>query len=365
MARVDVINRDWARGCRILLTGHTGFKGAWLALWLEQLGAEVVGFSLSPEPGPNLFVDADVAPRMHSSRIGDLRDDRAIASCVREARPELILHLAAQPLVRRSYREPLTTFETNVMGTARLLEATRSVDSVRAIIVVTSDKCYDNAGTQLRFAETAALGGHDPYSASKAGAELVAAAYRNAFLAERGIAVATARAGNVIGGGDWGDERLVPDLVRAARSGTPVRLRNPNATRPWQHVLESLHGYLALSGALLSHGGAFAEAWNFGPDDLTPISVREVATALQRAWPAFEVIDETARDAMHEAPTLALDSRKARERLQWSTRLDFAETIEWTQRWYRAFCVDRVPAHDLVAQDIARYESISAGGAKP
>lgn len=323
-------------GRRVLVTGHTGFKGSWLALWLQALGAKVYGLALPAEDGPNHSRLLDL--RVDEALI-DLRDAAAVRAALARARPELVFHLAAQPLVRRSYREPAATFDVNVMGLVHLLEAVRATPEVRVVVNATTDKCYRNHETSLGYREDDALGGHDPYSASKACAEIVSASYRSSFLAAadgRGhpVALATARAGNVVGGGDWSEDRLVPDLVRSAVSGRATAIRYPHATRPWQHVLEPLAGYLLLGERLLADPRSAAEAWNFGPDDSGQLSVAEVIAAFAAHWPAVRCDVERAPQP-HEASSLHLDCGKARERLGWQPVWDAATTFERTAMWYR------------------------------
>lgn len=322
------------RGRRVLLSGHTGFKGSWLALWLQELDAAVTGVALAPATDPNhwnlLQLDAD-------DRRLDIRDARGLASAMAEAQPEIVFHLAAQPLVRRSYREPLETWSTNVMGTANLLEACRQTSSVRAIVVVTTDKCYENKEWPWGYRESDRLGGHDPYSASKAGAELVAASYRNAFFNTPGSpAMATARAGNVIGGGDWSEDRLIPDLVRAVSAKRSLEIRSPKATRPWQHVLESLSGYLMLGQKLLEGQSDFAQAWNFGPEPEGNRKVAEVLGHLASSWPEVKW-HMTDQAQPHEAHLLYLDSAKAHSLLQWRPVWRLDQALAATADWYRAW----------------------------
>ncbi len=318
---------------RVLVTGHTGFKGSWLCRWLEQLGAEVAGYSLPPPTTPSHH--ALLAPTFREWT-ADVRDARTLLTACTEFRPEIVFHLAAQPLVRQSYREPLTTFETNVTGTANVLEACRQTDSVRAAVIVTTDKCYRNREWVWPYREADELGGHDPYSASKACAELVVSSYRDSFLREQGILVASARAGNVIGGGDWAEDRLIPDLVRAAVAGESPTVRNPQATRPWQHVLEPLAGYLLLGGHLLAGQTEFAEAWNFGPSPAANLTVAEMAARMAAHWPAVHCHTPLQTDQPHEATLLMLDSTKAHHRLGWYPVWDVDTTLARTAEWYQA-----------------------------
>jgi CDP-glucose 4,6-dehydratase len=325
---------DAYRGRRVLLTGHTGFKGSWLALWLSRLGAIVTGVALPPETTPNhwslLGLDID-------SHHLDIRDKEALGHLIDSVRPELVLHLAAQPLVRRSYREPVDTWTTNVIGTANLLDACRHVPSVRGILVVTSDKCYENREWVWGYREDDRLGGHDPYSASKAATELLVGSYRASFFQGPDAPVlASGRAGNVIGGGDWSEDRLIPDIVRAVANGSDVAIRSPSATRPWQHVLESLSGYLLLGQLLLSGKRGVAEAWNFGPAEEGNRSVQSMMEGMATLWPAMHWhIEEDS--AVHEARLLYLDSAKSRAELQWNPVWGFDEALSATVDWYRDY----------------------------
>lgn len=325
---------DVYRGRRVLLTGHTGFKGSWLALWLHELGAEVTGVSLPPASTPNHW---DVLGLPIAERRLDIRDADALTTIVNKTQPEIVFHLAAQALVRRSYLEPIETWSTNVMGTVNVLEACRQAPSVRAIVVVTSDKCYENREWPWGYRENDPLGGLDPYSASKAATELVAASYRAAFFdAAASPLLATARAGNVIGGGDWSEDRLVPDLVRALERNQPLEIRSPQATRPWQHVLESASGYLLLGQRLLMGESAYAEAWNFGPETAGNRTVVEVLDKLARYWPnlRWQLTDQP---QPHEATLLYLDSSKARSKLAWQPVWNIDTALEKTAEWYRAW----------------------------
>lgn len=324
------------RGKRVFLTGHTGFKGSWLSLWLQSMGAQVKGFSLQPPTNPALFVEARVADRMES-QIGDIRDRATLAASVQNFAPEIVLHLAAQPLVRQSYADPIETLETNILGTAHLLEAVRQTGSVKAVVNVTTDKCYENREWVWGYRENEAMGGHDPYSASKGCAELVSSAYRRSFLNDAGIAIATARAGNVIGGGDWAADRLIPDILRAFESKRPVVIRNPHATRPWQHVLEPLSGYLVLSECLYKEGADWAEGWNFGPNDQDAKPVSWIVDAMISAWGAEASWEKHQAWSPHEAAFLKLDISKARTRLHWAPRWHLSTALDQIVTWHRAW----------------------------
>ena len=330
---------EFWHGRSVFLTGHTGFKGGWLGLWLQRLGARVVGYSLPPPTTPNLFTVAGVGDGMKSIE-GDVRDAGSLTAALLEAQPQVVFHLAAQAIVRTGYEEPVETYATNLMGTCHLLEAVRRCPSVRAVVVVTSDKCYADAGQRVAHGESDPIGGHDPYSSSKAGAELVTAAYRLSFLSPGGhgeatAAVATARAGNVIGGGDWGDHRLVPDMVRAVTGGRPVSIRSPRAVRPWQHVVSPLSGYLLLAEELCRQGSAVAEAWNFGPgeDDCRPVSW--LVDRLVTRWGDGASWQPEPHPGFHESGFLMLDCRKARERLAWRPPVALEAAVDWLVDWYR------------------------------
>lgn len=319
---------------RVLVTGHTGFKGSWLCLWLQMMNAEVAGYALDPPSKPYHFDLLDF--KMKDIR-GDIRDSEKLAREIKTFRPDIVFHLAAQPLVRRSYLNPIETWSTNVIGTANLLEACRNLPEVKAVIVITTDKVYANNEWPWGYRETDKLGGHDPYSASKAAAELVVNSYRKSFYSTHPVQLlATARAGNVIGGGDWSTDRLIPDLVRSIQSGSNLQIRSPLATRPWQHVLECLSGYLLLGKKLLEGRAEFADAWNFGPDPNSNKSVTEVLTSLKRYWPIIkwhQVLDIQP----HEANLLYLDSAKAKQQLQWYPIWTFEEGLSATAEWYSAF----------------------------
>ena len=335
------MNRAFWQDRRVLVTGHTGFKGGWLSLWLQSLGAKVSGFALPPPTKPSLFDAGRVAEGM-DSRFTDLRDPQQVLAAARAAEPEIVLHLAAQPLVRQSYTDPVETYATNVMGTVHLLEAVRSVPGVRAVVIVTSDKCYENREWVWGYRENEPMGGFDPYSSSKGCVELVTSAYRNSFFpasrySEHGVAVATARAGNVIGGGDWAVDRLIPDCLRAIEAGTPVRLRFPDAVRPWQHVLDPLAGYLSLAERLYVEGVAFAEAWNFGPSDEDARPVRWVVEHLVHGWGGGASWEMDPAPQPHEAAYLRLDCSKARSRLGWNARWPLSNALEKICTWHKAY----------------------------
>lgn len=340
---------DVYRDRSVLVTGHTGFKGSWLSLWLQILGARVTGVALPPEHVPNHW---DLLGLEMPDHRADIRDAAEMARLVAQANPEIVFHLAAQPLVRRSYKEPLETWSTNVMGTANLLDACRSAKSVRAIVIVTTDKCYQNREWVWGYREVDRLGGHDPYSGSKAATELVVDSYRRSFFNDGSSPlVATARAGNVIGGGDWSEDRLIPDLVRAASKGASVEIRSPHATRPWQHVLESLSGYLLLGQRLYEGRKEYAEAWNFGPESEGNRTVSDVLEGMKAEWPAT-AWHVTQQRQLHEATLLQLDCTKARQRLAWRPVWSFDRALKATAAWYRR----QMESGEVVSrQQIERY----------
>jgi CDP-glucose 4,6-dehydratase len=351
---------NWS-GKRVLLTGHTGFKGSWLSLWLQQKGADLCGLSLEPPTQMNLFQDASVARGMRSV-IGDIRDAPLVLGTVRDFRPEVVFHLAAQPLVRASYEDPLGTYSTNVMGTANLLEAIRLTASVRAVVVITTDKCYENREWEWAYREIDRLGGYDPYSNSKACSELVVAAYRNSFFhpsdhQKHGVALATVRAGNVIGGGDWAENRLIPDIVRAFLEGRSVRIRNPRAIRPWQHVLEPLRGYLDVAEKLLESGASFGEAWNFGPEQSDAQPVEWIVRQLAGIWGQGAHWELEDGPQPHEAQNLKLDCSKAAHRLGWKPTLHLIDALNMTAAWYRAN-QHHQQMRDFTEEQIKQYEAV-------
>lgn len=350
---------DCYRDKNVLVTGHTGFKGGWLVTWLKMLGARVIGFALPPKDGPSLFEAAGVAEGIVSI-LGDIRDPEQVMTAFRAHAPEIVFHLAAQPLVRRSYREPVETYATNVMGTVHVLEAARQTPTVRAVVVVTSDKCYDNREWVWGYREQDALGGRDPYSSSKGCAELVTAAYRESFFRGKGIVgIASARAGNVLGGGDWAEDRLVPDIVRALSAGVPVVLRHPQATRPWQHVLEPLRGYLMLAERLWTEGDAYAEAWNFGPREEDIIPVHGLAERLIRLWGTGDYLVQRDTEGLHETRTLTLDWSKAHVLLGWRPQLNIDKTLEMTVEGYRAFLTSPSSISREIHRQIQGYMEIA------
>ncbi|WP_024304067.1 CDP-glucose 4,6-dehydratase [Pseudogulbenkiania sp. MAI-1] len=335
------MNSAFWQGKRVFLTGHTGFKGSWLSLWLQHMGAEVTGYALAPNTTPSLFEEASVADSMHSI-LGDVRDLAALTQAMQNSRPDIVIHMAAQPLVRYSYANPVETYSTNVMGVVHLLEAVRATSSVRAVVNVTSDKCYENREWVWGYRENEAMGGYDPYSNSKGCAELVTSAYRNSFFnpadyARHGVALASARAGNVIGGGDWAGDRLIPDIMRAIEAGEAVTIRSPHAIRPWQHVLEPISGYLTLAEKLYTEGPAYAEGWNFGPQESDAKPVEWIVKTLTQEWGdgARYVID-TAAANLHEAHYLKLDCAKAHTHLGWQPRWSLATTLKHICSWHQA-----------------------------
>lgn len=330
------MNLNFWKDKRVLVTGHTGFKGGWLSLWLAELGAQVHGYALAPNTNPNFFDECTLRPRLASSTIADIRDADTLSIALQSAKPEIVFHLAAQPLVRYSYAQPVETYSVNVMGTVNLLQAVRNTPSVRAVVNVTTDKCYENHERSQSYIETEAMGGHDPYSSSKGCSELVTAAYRRSFLAPSNIHVATARAGNVIGGGDWAADRLIPDFLRALDQRQTLVIRSPHATRPWQHVLEPVSGYMVLAEKLCTHGAQFAQAWNFGPQLQDSKSVQWILEHLCSYIPGAQwSLDKSPQP--HEANLLTLDSTKARQQLGWQSRWPIADALAQTIQWHSAW----------------------------
>jgi CDP-glucose 4,6-dehydratase len=333
-------SKSFWHGKRVFLTGHTGFKGGWLALWLAHLGADVRGYALDPYTDPNLFDVLRLGGKIEDIR-GDIRDPRALDEALTSFAPEVVFHLAAQPLVRLSYADPIGTYETNVIGTARVLDAIRRTPSVRAVVSVTTDKCYENKEWPWGYRETDPLGGYDPYSSSKACAEIVSAAFRQSYfpvekLAQHKVAIATARAGNVIGGGDWSLDRLLPDLVRGFLTGQPVPIRRPHSIRPWQQVLEPLHGYITLAERLLTGDPRYATAFNFGPSDDDARPVQWIADRMAHTWGDGASWFLDLDPSVHEATYLKLDTSRARAELDWTPRLNLTTALDWLVQWYRA-----------------------------
>lgn len=351
--------KDFWQGRRVFVTGQSGFKGAWLCLWLERLGAQVTAVALPPASSPSLYALAGPWPDSH--HITDIRDRRALADHLRHSEAEIIIHMAAQALVRPSYADPDETFSTNVMGTVSVLDAVRDAPGVKTVLVVTSDKVYANDGAGRAFVESDPLGGKDPYSASKACTELVCASYAHSFLSERGVVLATARAGNVIGGGDWAQDRLVPDFIRALERGELVQLRYPDAVRPWQHVLEPLGGYLSYAQALTERGGEtpLPAALNFGPRAQDFATVAELADALGRGFGLERAWEQAPGQWASEAPFLTLDSARADDTLGWRAHLDRQQTVDWTVAWYRAYR-DGADMRAFTQRQIAEYEEMMA-----
>ncbi len=348
---------DAYRGRSVLVTGHTGFKGGWLASWLKALGAKTRGYALPPEATPNLFDAARVFEGIASS-YGDVRHRAAVDRVFSDSKPEVVFHLAAQPLVRKSYREPLETFDVNVMGTASILEACRRSRSVKAVVVITTDKCYENSDEGRPFREDDRLGGHDPYAASKAACEILCSSYRDSFFAPEGrVALATARAGNVIGGGDWAEDRIIPDAVRAYAKGVPLVMRASSSIRPWQHVLEPVSGYLLLGERMLQSPGKYAQSWNFGPDDASCVTVRDLIDRFVSAWGKPLSIDtpDSSGDPK-EAKVLKLDWTKAARELGWGPAWSLDETMRMTAEWYREQLEHPGEIPRLTAKQIAMYE---------
>jgi len=347
-------------GKRVFITGHTGFKGAWLTEWLLMLGARVHGYALQPPTDPSLFEQLDLAGRMEH-QIADIRDADELAKAVREFRPHFVFHLAAQSLVRLSYERPLETYAVNVMGTANLLDALRPADWPCAVVVVTSDKCYENKEWVYGYRETDPMGGHDPYSSSKGAAELVVASYRNSFFKSHPVKIASARAGNVIGGGDWARDRIVPDCIRALQRGEAIPVRNKVSTRPWQHVLEPLSGYLWL-GARLAAGDVslHGDSFNFGPRAEVDETVIRLIDALRRHWPEAVAPEVHASPpGLHEAGLLRLDCTKAEKNLAWRATLEFDETARFTAAWFRAYAADPAAARRTTQAQIEEYVSLA------
>jgi len=335
--RLASVNSEFWKNKSVFLTGHTGFKGGWLALWLSSMGAKVTGYALAPNTTPNLFDMLAIDSLIEQSHIADIRDLATLQKAMSEAKPDIVIHMAAQPLVRYSYANPVETYATNVMGTVHILESTRTIESVRATVVVTTDKCYENRERGAGYREDEAMGGFDPYSSSKGCAELVSSAYRQSYFSKSANHLASARAGNVIGGGDWSEDRLIPDAIKAFESGNTLMIRNPLATRPWQHVLEPLSGYLILAQSLFQDGEKFSSAWNFGPKDADNRSVQEVISSLCQQWGPDAKWQQDSSSQPHEAGLLKLDCSKASKQLRWEPKWNLETAIEKIIQWHKAY----------------------------
>jgi CDP-glucose 4,6-dehydratase len=357
------LNTEFWRGRKVLLTGHTGFKGSWLSIWLKKLGADLTGYSLSPPTDPSLFHQARVSDGMVSV-IGDIRDFEHISSVVEKSKPEVIIHMAAQSLVRKSYQDPLSTYSINVMGTVHILEAIRSAKSVKAFVNVTTDKCYQNKEWMRGgYRESDAMGGFDPYSNSKGCSELITESYRSSFFNsnkfyEHGVAIASARAGNVIGGGDWATDRLIPDILSSFHAQKSANIRNPFAIRPWQHVLEPLRGYLMLAQNLVNHGSLFAEGWNFGPTDEDARPVEWIAGEMCRLWGQNATWSKDLGPHPHEATHLKLDITKAREKLKWAPLLRLHDALEMIVEWEH-LCLNGKDPYLVTSDQISKYMNLN------
>jgi CDP-glucose 4,6-dehydratase len=358
--RASVEPSFW-NGRRVFLTGHTGFKGGWLSLWLASMGAKVTGYALAPNTTPNFFEVAKVADDLERSHIADIRDLENLQKAIADAKPEVVIHMAAQPLVRYSYVNPVETYATNVMGTVHVLESIRHVDSVRAAVIVTTDKCYENKEWAWGYRENEPMGGYDPYSNSKGCAELVTSAYRQSYFSpekysKHQVAIASARAGNVIGGGDWSEDRLIPDAIKAFEANETLIIRNPLATRPWQHVLEPLSGYLVLAQALYQEGAKFDGGWNFGPRDEDARSVQEVINLLIKNWGSVASWSQDQSEQPHEAHSLKLDCSKARQFLSWTPCWSLEQAIENIAQWQYAY-QKQSNMREISLQQISKYQN--------
>lgn len=358
-ASIAAVNPSFWNGKRVFLTGHTGFKGGWLSLWLASMGAKVAGYALAPNTTPNFFEVAKVESDLEQSHIADIRDLEKLQKAMADARPEIVIHMAAQPLVRYSYSNPVETYATNVMGTVHVLESIRALDCVRAVVIVTTDKCYENQEWVWGYRENEPMGGHDPYSNSKGCAELVTSAYRQSYFppekyAQHKVAIASVRAGNVIGGGDWSEDRLIPDAIKAFEAKESLMIRNPLATRPWQHVLEPLAGYLVLAQALYQEGAKFDGGWNFGPRDDDARSVQDVINLLIKNWGSAASWTQDQSEQPHEAHSLRLDCSKARQYLNWAPKWSLEQAIEKITEWQRGF-QNQVDVKKLSQEQIKMY----------
>jgi len=362
--KVSKVNPSFWNGKHVFMTGHTGFKGGWLSLWLASMGAKVTGYALAPNTTPSFFEVAKVEAGLKQSHIADIRDLENLQKAMAYARPEIVIHMAAQPLVHYSYANPVETYATNVMGTVHILESIRALDCVRAVVIVTTDKCYENQERTLGYSENEPMGGYDPYSSSKGCAELVTSAYRQSYFSvekfdQYCVSIASARAGNVIGGGDWSEDRLIPDAIKAFEAKEPLMIRNPLATRPWQHVLEPLSGYLVLAQALYQEGAKFGGAWNFGPKDEDARSVEEVVDLLIKNWNSSAGWKQDDGEQPHEAHSLKLDCSKARQNLGWIPKWSLEKAIEQIAEWQKSYqSQDNMQAVSL--KQINSYQQLEA-----
>ncbi len=356
------INKNFWKGKKVFITGHTGFKGAWLSMWLQSLGATVAGFALPPSTDPNLFSALNLKEVMQSV-FGDIRDLDLLKSQIKKFDPDIIIHMAAQAIVRQSYQNPVETFAVNAIGTAHILEAVRYTDNTKAVVCVTSDKCYDNKEWYWKYRENDSLGGWDPYSASKGCAEVIISSYRDSFFnrenyTKHGVAVASVRAGNVIGGGDWGQDRLIPDIMRAFSADERVVIRNPLSIRPWQYILDLLSGYLLLAERLYENGADYMEAWNFGPNDNDEKTVQDIVTLISKMWGerAHWELDRDTADHLHEAYILKLDSSKSRNRLGWAPKFSLEHSLEFVVDWYKQFYSNNTLIREITENQISSFE---------
>jgi len=357
-----VINSNFWKNKKVLLTGHTGFKGSWLSIWLKKLEVELIGFSKDIPTKPSLFELAKVSEDMVSI-MGDIRNFSIIQKIIQEHQPDIIIHMAAQPLVRKSYEDPLETFSTNIMGTANVLESIKTSEKTRVMINVTSDKCYKNTGTKEKFSESSPMGGYDPYSNSKACSELITSSYRDSFFnpkeyQKHGMSVATCRAGNVIGGGDWNKDRLIPDIMRGIINNEIIKIRNPNAIRPWQHVLDPLNGYLTLAEKMWSAGNEFSEAWNFGPTEEGEKSVKWITEKLTKQWSNHIKWDIDNDINPHEENSLRLNCMKANSRLSWRSKLNLEQGLDWVLEWYKQY-KENNDMKKITEQQIEEFQKLS------
>jgi len=352
----NMVNSNFWKDKRVFITGHTGFKGSWLSLWLHHLGAEVIGYALEPPTAPNLFDLCNLSEIIKSIK-GDVRNFDFLKNSLAANNPDIVFHMAAQSLVRQSYYDPIETYSTNVMGTVNLLEAIRQIEVVRAVVNVTSDKCYENREWMWGYRENEAMGGYDPYSSSKGCSELITAAYRQSYFKTNKTAVASVRAGNVIGGGDWGKDRLIPDCIRSLAANKEILIRNPQAIRPWQYVFEPLRGYLLLAEKLYQNGNHYAQAWNFGPSEDNAVLVYEVVQLMLKYWGggSWKDMSNSESKLLHEAHYLKLDCSKARAELGWKSIVNIEESIKWTCEWYREYYNNKTPMRDFSLGQLNRY----------